>query len=158
MMHNHDVINEPDIRTTTFSSNLLSMALLLGFIIVFFTATSPNATAQIVPPPALGENTKGKPAIPETDVKVSESKTPSIATKAAEDDANEKPSFADNLLGKATITESRRESGQVYLIELEHSSGSKQYVEENDSDGKLSANGTDPEDEPILPKWKLGSW
>ena len=139
------------ISAALFSMTLFSTALL--------TASSVNA--QTAPPPAFGEETKGKPAISETNAEEDSAKTAKSAESSSSQDTDNEDgqqSFADNLLGEATITESRRENGQVYLIELEHSSGSKQYIEENDSDGKLSADGNDLEDEPNLPKWKLGSW
>lgn len=162
MMHDNNATRESGIQATVFPNRslpVLSRTALLASIIAFYALCPTNVVAQTAPPPAFGEDTKGKPAIPETDAQAAdaETDTSSAAAKTGDDGEGEK-SFADNLLGEATITESRRESGQVYLIELEHSSGSKQYIEENDSDGKLSADGTDPEDEPILPKWKLGSW
>jgi len=64
----------------------------------------------------------------------------------------------DGILGEALITESRRENGTPYLIELEHSSGSKQYIEDNDADGLTESSGEDLEKTPSLAKWRLGSW
>lgn len=115
-----------------------------------------SVSAQTAPPPTFGQETKGKPAIPEGKRIHSEEKD--IENLSAKEQADASDSLATNLLGKATITESRRESGQVYRIELEHSSGSKQYIEENDSDGELDSDGMDFDDTPNLPKWKLGSW
>ncbi len=124
---------------------LLAASLLIGT----------NSQAQTAPPPAFGENTKGTPAVPEVETQTQTKE----GAKTAEGDDEKKPqSFANALLGEATITESRRENGQVYRIELEHSSGSKQYIEENDSDGQLTKDSVDLEDTPNLPKWKLGSW
>ena len=113
--------------------------------------------AQTAPPPTMGEETKGKPAIPETG-------PADIVNDNTDSDNNEGENTAekdsDNLsvFGTATITESRRESGQVYRIELEHSGGAKQVMEENDSDGSIESTRTDIDDTPNLPKWTLGSW
>ena len=115
-----------------------------------------TVSAQTAPPPTFGQETKGKPAIPE--IKKTNSKEKAMESLSAKEQADASDSLTTNLLGKATIRESRRESGQVYRIELEHSSGSKQYIEENDSDGELDSDGMDFDDTPNLPKWKLGSW
>jgi hypothetical protein len=120
----------------------LTLSVLLAF------ALSPLAWAQTSPPPSLGEETKGAPAIDET--------APALGETSGKNEA--KPSTANTLLGTSNVTESRRENGQRYLIELEHSTGSKQYIEENDSDGKIESTSNDIEETPNLPKWKLGSW
>ncbi len=137
----------------------LSIVLLTcsAFLLV---VSSPNA--QTAPPPTLGEDTKGEPAVIES-VEKADSDTNEVSAKAHQSAQNDqtdsdKQSFANNLLGEATIKESRRESGQIYRIELEHSAGGKQYIEENDSDGLLSSDDINLEDTPNLPKWKLGSW
>lgn len=133
-------------------SSYLSGYLIIGLLLA-------NSThAQTAPPPTLGETTKGTPAVPEIVEPAQESVKPSSPEAQADAESKKPQSFANSLLGEATITESRRENGQVYLIELEHSSGSKQYIEENDSDGQLSSDGNDLDDTPNLPKWKLGSW
>jgi hypothetical protein len=107
--------------------------------------------AQTAPPPNLGEETKGKPAIAETnDVQQS--------TKQESNDTAQAVDANVSRFGTATVTESRRESGQVYRIELEHSAGAKQIIEENDSDGSIESTKTDIDDTPNLPKWTLGSW
>lgn len=111
------------------------------------------AWAQTSPPPSLGEETKGTPAYDEN--------APLDTITSDDQDKNEarnEDSVADSLFGTAQVTESRRENGQRYLIELEHSTGSKQYIEENDSDGKIESTSNDIEETPNLPKWKLGSW
>lgn len=123
-----------------------------SMLLLSFSLALSTAIAQTAPPPTFGESTKGEPAMPETKPDQSDSNAQSAST----DDESE--ALSNNLLGEATIKESRRESGQVYRIELEHSSGSKQYIEENDSDGQIESNGIDLEDTPNLPKWKLGSW
>ena len=107
-----------------------------------------HSYAQTSPPPSLGEDTKGEPAVDE--------RTPLGSDDVSDQD--QKVSVSDSLLGTAKIKESKRENGQRYLIELEHSTGSKQYIEENDSDGKIESTSNDIEETPNLPKWKLGSW
>lgn len=117
---------------------LILFTVLLGF--------SNSALAQDATlPPTLGQETKGKPAVDETAElpKVEEQET--AAKKAT-------------LLGRTKIIESRRENGQLYLIEIETASGSKQYIEEVDSDGKIESLPGDIEETPNLPKWKIGSW
>lgn len=110
--------------------------------------------AQTAPPPALGEETKGTPAIEEQSA---ESKA--AYSKATSKSKNEKPEGKKNsVLGTSTVVESRRESGQVYSIELQHSNAPTQYIEETDSDGNIESTSNDLEETPNLPKWKLGSW
>ena len=125
---------------------------------VAMLSMSSAISAQTAPPPVFGEETKGTPAIPETATQAQIEPTNGVAAPDAASDEKTPKSLTDTLLGEATITESRRESGQVYMIELEHSSGSKQYIEENDSDGELSSDDNDLDDTPNLSKWKLGSW
>ena len=109
-------------------------------------------------PPELGQETKGTPAIDETAPVIDEQVTADDESETEDESQSQTRSGIDGLLGKAEITESKRESGQVYLIELEHSSGTKQYIEETDSDGKIESTSNDIEETPNLPKWKLGSW
>lgn len=111
------------------------------------------AQAQTAPPPSLGDETKGAPAVEESDVDVPSSNTVALVDKdeKAEEDSS-------SFLGTTTVVESRRESGQIYLIELKHSNGPTQYIEETDSDGNIEFKSNDIEDTPNLPKWKLGSW
>jgi len=132
-----------------------TITLLCSIIVMLGVSISLNA--QTAPPPSFGEDTKGEPALPEPGSEAS-AKAEAAKEKAEQEDEEKQPSLANSLLGEATITESRRESGQVYRIELEHSAGSKQYLEENDSDGELSSDDINLEDTPNLPKWKLGSW
>lgn len=106
--------------------------------------------AQTQSPPTLGQETKGTPAVEEV---AAEAQKATEAEPAEEEKATRK-----NPFGTTTVKESRRENGQRYLIELEHSSGVKQYIEETDSDGNIESEATDIEDTPNLPKWKLGSW
>jgi len=132
-----------------FCINLLFASLAL----IGLTLGSPIAVvqAQTAPPPTLGQDTKGEPALEEPERQ---------SENAEETAAEQEPSSQGNSspFGTATITESKRENGQVYLIELEHSSGAKQYIEENDSDGNIESESTDIEDTPNLAKWRLGSW
>ena len=121
----------------------------LSLMIVSLITQSSTTFAQTSPPPSLGEETKGVPAIDETTPVIKDGK------KAAQ---KKNSSAVDGVFGKAHVTESRRENGQRYRIELEHSGGAKQYIEENDSDGKIESTGNDIEETPNLPKWKLGSW
>ena len=120
--------------------------------------------AQTAPPPKLGEETKGIPVIdestPEVDVDSAASAPSSEDTVATEEEtvATEEETKGNNLFGKSTVVESRRENGQVYSIELQHSNAPTQYREETNSDGNIEFESKDVEDTPNLPKWKLGSW
>ena len=80
-----------------------------------------SSFAQTAPPPNLGDETKGEPAIEE-----------SVATDAnSESQADTESSEAENKGGisRATVVESRRENGQVYSIELQLSNAPNQYIE-----------------------------
>lgn len=111
-------------------------------------------------PPTLGQETKGVPAVDETSAQPSNTteQTSEATADSADSDEPEDQSGIDSLLGKAEITESKRESGQIYRIELKHSSGAKQYIEEDGSDGKIESTSNDIEETPNLPKWRIGSW
>jgi hypothetical protein len=109
--------------------------------------------AQTASPPQLGEETKGTPAIEEQTAKV-ETPVAKTATSSDEKLSTKKTS----LLGTSTIIESRRESGQIYSIELQHSNAPTQYIQETDSDGNIEFESNDLEETPNLPKWKIGSW
>jgi len=129
----------------------LKQIYLCSFLLAGFAAHAEEAIdSQVIAPPALGEETKGTPVALELNSVSTEGET-------SADDSTEQETVK-SLFGKSKITESKRENGQVYLIELEHSSGSKQYIEENDSDGKIQSTSNDIEETPNLPKWKLGSW
>ncbi len=123
---------------------------------IFSLLLSNLALSQTAPPPTLGEQTKGEPAIEES----AETETETVASDAAEASSEEESESIEGggILGQATITESRRENGQVYLIEMEHSAGSKMILEENDSDGKIEPSDNDLDSEPNIPKWRLGRW
>lgn len=109
-------------------------------------------------PPELGQETKGIPAVDETASDATSPKAEAGKAASSSKQKSEKGAAIDNLLGTTTVKESKRESGQVYMIELDHSSGAKQYIEETDSDGKIESTSNDIEETPNLPKWKIGSW
>jgi len=105
---------------------------------------------DVIAPPAIGQDTKGEIAIPEE-----ETSTPPQSFEEDNRDGiqqNEHTGF----LGKTDINEQRRENGQVYRIELKHSGGTTQYIDE-DNEGKLE-NSDDIDEAPNLAKWRLGSW
>ena len=129
-------------------------ATLLASLLVGFSS---QVTAQTAPPPGLDEYTKGEPAVSETIELDDYQSIKSKGGDGADQEAATDPS-AGGLLGRAKITESKRDNGQVYRIELEHSSGSRQIIEENDSDGVIESTDNDIEETPNLPKWQLGSW
>ncbi len=110
--------------------------------------------AQTASPPKLGQETKGTPAIDESYVE-----TETVTSKAASNTKdNKSESKKTSILGSSTVIESRRESGQIYSIELKHSNAPTQYIEETDSDGNIEFQSNDLEETPNLPKWKIGSW
>lgn len=130
---------------------ILSSSRLFAIGLVFALTSSIASAQDTIAPPSLGQDTKGTPAYDE--------KAPLPVTKAQADEQKANEADADqDILGTASITESRRESGQVYEVEIDHSLGGKQYFEETDSDGSLETTPKDLEDTPNLPKWKLGSW
>ncbi len=134
------------------------------------SVASHAAIAQTAPPPSLGDETKGEETKSEEIIGAAvENKTRTAAdstsstesenpSKSSTPSTQKERSLADSLLGNATIKETRRESGQLYRIELEHSTGSKQIIEENDSDGQLSSDDNGLDDTPNLTKWQLLSW
>ena len=140
---------------TKLSTNVFRVLFMLAdrsvaIVIVLFCASANSYAQSTMAPPAIGQETKGKPAVVETSVGEAKHKDSTAV--------NDNQEAGNNILGNAKITESRRASGQIYLIELEHSSGAKQYIEETDSDGKIESTSNDIEETPNLPKWKLGSW
>lgn len=113
-----------------------------------------SVAQESLSPPSLGDETKGIPAVAETEPLPVEAAEKTTAAQPAT-----KPDEDYGPLGQATITESRRESGQVYRVELEHSlGGAKQVLEENDSDGQLETRSSGLEEEVNIPKWTIGSW
>jgi len=138
----------------------------LSKIIFLALGLSLSALAQEpIEPPSLGQNTQGKPAVLNEEENVSNSEAlnetidPSTITNELEaEDQSESSRSPLRLLGTTKINELRRENGRIYRIEFEHSSGSKQVIEEFDSDGKIESKSNDIEETPNLPKWRLGSW
>lgn len=127
----------------------------IGLLSLLLLGASPLSQAQTAPPPSIGEETKGEPAIAESQINVQSQNTEETSKVSKEEQAKV---VKVSPLGSATIKESRRESGQVYRIELEHSGGAKQIIEENDSDGSLESTNNGIDDTPNLPKWTLGTW
>ena len=121
------------------------MRKLILLLMFYSLSLAVSAGDEPASPPGLGQETKGEPAIPEKELthKLEKSKSANSSLSA---------------LGTTRVTESKRENGQVYRIQLEHSMGGKQYIEEHDSDGKIESTNNDIEETPNLPKWKLGSW
>ncbi len=118
-----------------------------------------SAHAQTAPPPNFGEDTKGTPAIEESNIEADSGsvQAESAATNTTAETTTDETQTT-SAFGRATVVESRRESGQVYSIELQHSNAPNQYIEETDSDGNIEYKSNDVEETPNLPKWKLGSW
>lgn len=138
-------------KTLSPNTSLLNRSLLVLLVLLLNTPVSYAQESGTLAPPELGQETKGTPAI-------EESAAVEAITRKKEESAEAEEETSNSIFGNATVTESKRESGQVYLIELEHSAGSKQYIEETDSDGKIESTSNDIEETPNLPKWKLGSW
>ena len=136
-----------------------NMRIRLAIAATLLTGSS-VAFAQTAPPPALGQDTKGTPTAQESNPEDGDAKdgAASVTQTDTKDKEAEAEKSKGSPFGTATIKESRRENGQVYLIELEHSSGAKQYIQETDSDGNIQSKSDDLEEAPNLPKWKLGSW
>lgn len=111
---------------------------------------------ETMEPPTLGQNTQGEvPVISDSEGEP----TANLESDITETSSQEAPQGQINrILGTTTISELRSENGQVYRIEFEHSSGSKQVIEEIDSNGSIESTNNDIEQTPNLPKWRLGSW
>lgn len=130
-------------------TNIVKLPLIVALCTTCLFALS--VQAQIAPP-ALGDETKGLPAdVTETTKSEFTDVSPAPANEASD-------KGAASVFDSPTVTESRRENGQVYRIEMDHAIGGKQVIEENDSDGKIESTSNDIEETPNLPKWKLGSW
>ena len=132
--------------------HLLKLTATVGAVLIISGALMISVgQAQTAPPPNLGEETKGVPAIEESAFQ---------SDKAISNDvsAGKTVKKSTSVFGDSTVVESRRESGQVYSIELQHSNAPTQYIEETDSDGDIESTSNDLEETPNLPKWKLGSW
>lgn len=125
-------------------------------IAAVLTGLAHNSAFAQLAPPTMGEETKGTPA--QIEDQGGQLQTVKAEEVTVADNEEEQKKSVFSALGTTKITESKRESGQVYRIELEHSGGSKQYIEETDSDGKIQSTSNDIEETPNLPKWKIGSW
>jgi len=139
---------KPKTTMTNLSNNDLkhSMASAKPILISLLLLIASTASAQdISSPPELGQETKGTPAIIETNTVSSDN---GIAVEETENEGQKRTQFK----------ELRSESGLIYQIELNHASGSKQYITETDSDGNIESTDNDIEETPNLPKWKIGSW
>ena len=143
-------------------SRILSVPTQLKLLLVssalLFNTTIFAQQGQTAAPPQLGQETKGLPAVAEDGPSDAANKHANTTNKSQQAAEKVERSGLDSLLGKTEIKESRRESGQLYRVELKHSAGSTQFIEENDSDGKIESTNNDIEETPNLPKWKLGSW
>lgn len=131
-----------------------------SLLLITFLTLSSALFAQTAPPPAFDEDTKGEPAVDETNTETTEtdSADSAVTNESNAEDETTDPSSISTILGDAKIKEYRRENGQLYQIELDHSAGSKQYIQDDDSDGKIQATDNDLQAEPNLPKWRLGRW
>jgi len=135
----------------TLSSQIKSQIIHKAVTCIIFVAGIGTASAQdVFAPPSIGDETKGTPAVVEEEQAV-------VQTEEVEAEPTPRDQNA-GLFASPQVTESRRENGQIYRIELEHPLGSKQVIEETDSDGKIESTSNDLEETPNLPKWKLGSW
>ena len=139
-------MNKSPIPYTPNLFELIVKFMLLGVLLFSTSLVHAQVNAQDVSrPPELGQETKGTPAIAET------ANTSSTNESVAEETENKEQK-------QTTFTELRREDGRIYQIELNHASGSKQYITETDSDGNIEYTDNDIEETPNLPKWKIGSW
>ena len=121
------------------------VALTIGAVLFLPLLTTAQ---EAVSPPSLGQETKGTP----TDLTAQDS--------SSDDDSDQQESIKQThqAYGNTDVTEYRRENGQVYRMELEHSENNKQYIEDTSSKGNLGSTDNGIEETPNLPKLKLGSW
>jgi len=131
----------------------ISTAIILGSTLVI-----EPTHAQTAPPPNFGDETKGTPAVEESAPQAEASAIQSPGSGEQLTPEAEVDKSANNVFGNTKVVELRRENGQVYSIELQHSNAPTQYIEETDSDGNIEFESNDIEETPNLPKWKLGSW
>ena len=116
---------------------------LLASLLLLIASTANSQ--DISSPPELGQETKGTPAIIEANTVSSDN---GAAVEEIENKSRKQTQFK----------EIRSETGLIYQIEINHASGSKQYITETDSDGNIESTNNDIEETPNLPKWKIGSW
>ena len=119
---------------------------LIMFLPLLFVFTNIVSAQETISPPNLGDNTKGSMTTEELNHE-SNVEHSQIQTEQSIDEENSE-----------IVKEHKRESGQLYLIELTPRMGAKQYIEEHGSDTKLESTSNDIEETPNLAKWKLGSW
>ena len=137
----------------------LSVVSITNAVIISAAMIVSPSYAQTAPPPALGDETKGTPAIEEPATEPAATDEKSAASTGATSDENlDGEAQTTRVFGSSTVVESRRENGQLYSIELKHSNAPTQYIEETDSDGNIEYKSNDLEVTPNLPKWKIGSW
>jgi len=154
-----NLLKETKIRDTTQVTRSVKQLSAIVFAGLLFSNSQFSFAQESIAPPNLGDETKGTPAVAETELLPAEASIETALEPNTE--TTEEVASEENYgpLGQATITESRRESGQVYRVELEHSiGGATQVLEENDSDGKIDSRSTGLEEEANIPKWRIGSW
>jgi len=135
---------KPTLSTSTRKSITPFAQHLASALFIVTAVLSGNSFAQTAPPPNFGDETKGEPAIEET--------TQASSTDTASPEADATAEQVEGGISRATVVESRRESGQVYSIELQHSKAPNQYIEETDSDGNIEFQSNDQDEVPNLPK------
>ena len=146
----------------------LSLGLSIGArlrtsVAALLVAASPATLAQSddfdvsAPPKVTATKAYELPATSETS-NVSPQTTNSGDAKASSSEVAQPTSGADSLFGKAKITELKRENGQTYSIEIQHSQGAKQYIEDSDADGLTDGKTKDIDETPNIAKWRIGSW
>lgn len=111
---------------------------------LFFFAVSANASD--IAPPALGEETKGIPAVIE-----SNNTSTSVDTGANSNTAKQASQQYDSK-------EFKGKNGQTYRLELKHPNMPNQYIDKTALEDNIESTDNDIENTPNLPKWKLGSW
>jgi len=127
----------------------------LKIITIALISTNAYSQSDALAPPSIGEQTKGKPAIAET---IEPSADNSDSSQSNSSNTENQSALNAVINSTTTVTEHKRDSGQVYLIEFENSLGGKQYLDEGISDGKVGSSTEDKENINPIPKWKLGSW
>ena len=140
--------------------SMVRIALVVALSVIASSATYAQNDDLARPPTVGSASTSSEPASLQASSEAvsgqnTESATSSDLTPQQEVATN---TGANRLFGKTKITERKRENGQVYSIELEHSSGAKQYIEDNDADGINDSNSNNIDDNPGIAKWRLGSW
>ncbi len=148
----------------TFQSSLPTIAKRLAQLVTIASMLTLSALAQtetdadfdVAQPPTVERsvNENGETEQPTAAPAAVQSRESAAATTASSSDKADDGRF----FGTTKITEHKRENGQVYSIELEHSSGSKQYIEDTDADGLSDSRTKDIDSHPNIAKWRIGSW